>query len=107
MFLKVKNLFVNQNKSLINIVLEDIYVIEARADYIYIKTKKGNYIVKSSLKKVLGKLPSMLFVRVHKSFIINISKINQINQGVILIEGEHVPLSKMNTKILFDSINLL
>lgn len=102
-----KYLFINQNKSIKRITLEDVYVIEARADYVYIKTIDKNFITKSSLKNILEKLPSQYFFRVHKSFVVNITKISEINQGIIVVNNEHIPLSKANSKSFFNKINCL
>ena len=102
-----KYLFINQNKSIKRITLEDVYVIEARADYVYIKTIDKNFITKSSLKNILEKLPSQYFFRVHKSFVVNMTKISEINQGIIVVNNEHIPLSKANSKSFFNKINCL
>ncbi len=69
---EVKNdFYVNIDRRLIKINLPSIYLIEAKGDYINIKTEEKNYIVQSTLKKIEEKLPDSLFLKVHRSYIIN------------------------------------
>lgn len=99
-------LFINVNKCLKRLEIKDIRIIESRADYVYIKTKTQNYITKSTLKNIEKKLPENFF-RTHKSFIVNIDYIGEINNGVIIIGDEYIPLSKSNSKEFYDKINRL
>lgn len=100
-------LFVNHNKMFIKIEIEEIYIVEARSDYVYIKTKNKNYIVKSSMKNISKKLPRTLFYRVHKSYIVNMSRIESIQKSIIIINNEHIPLSKAISKSFYNKINCL
>ena len=68
------DLYVNIDRRLIKIDIPSIYLIEAKGDYINVKTEAKNYIVHSTLKKIEEKLPSELFLKVHRSFIINTKK---------------------------------
>ena len=79
-------LYVNVEKRLVKINISDIYLIEAKGDYVNIKTDAKNYIVHSTLKKVQDKLPENLFLRIHRSFIINISEIIDIEDNSVLIK---------------------
>ncbi|MBT8295637.1 MAG: LytTR family DNA-binding domain-containing protein, partial [Gramella sp.] len=65
------DLYVNIDRRLIKIDIPSIYLIEAKGDYIQIKTSDKNYIVHSTLKKIEEKLPDDIFLKVHRSFIIN------------------------------------
>ena len=71
-------IFVNVDKRLVKIKISDILLIEAKGDYINIKTDVKNYIVHSTLKKIKDKLPESLFLRIHRSYIINTSEIIDI-----------------------------
>ena len=66
--------YINIDRRLIKIDLPTIYLIEAKGDYIHIKTEDKNYVVHSTLKKIEEKLPDTLFLKIHRSFIINIKK---------------------------------
>ncbi len=101
------DLFVNIERRLVKIKFSDINLIQAKGDYISIKTQAKNYIVYSTLKKILEKLPENLFVKVHRSYIINMSKIIDIEDNSVLIEKEVIPISRANKDTLIHRLNLL
>lgn len=99
--------YVNIDRRLIKIDLLRIYLIEAKGDYIHIKTEEQNYIVHSTLKKIEQKLPEELFLKVHRSFIINIKKIIDIEDNSVLIQKDIVPVSRSNRPKLMKRLDLL
>lgn len=104
----VKEIFVNVNKRLVKIVLDNIYVIEAKGDYVLIKLIEGkNLVVHTTLKSMMDKLPSSTFVRVHRSNVVNIKKIVDIEDSSILINSEVVPISKTYRDDLLSKLNLI
>ena len=100
-------LYVNVDRRLVKINIPEIYLIEAKGDYINIKTEEKNYIVHSTLKKIEDKLPSNLFLRVHRSFIINTSEIIDIEDNSVLIKKNVIPVSRSKKSILMKRLNLL
>ncbi|MFT7052406.1 MAG: two-component system response regulator LytT, partial [Psychroserpens sp.] len=68
----VNDLYVNIDRRLIKIDIPSIYLVEAKGDYIQVKTENQNYTVHSTLKKIEDKLPKDLFLKIHRSFIINV-----------------------------------
>lgn len=101
------DLYVNIYKRLVKISFDSINLIEAKGDYILIKTDKENYTVHSTLKKIEGKLPVTLFLKVHRSFIINIKKIVDIEDSSVLIGKNVVPVSRSSKPELMKQLNLL
>ena len=95
------------NSKLIKIDIPSIYFIEAKGDYIHVKTEDKNYTVHSTLKKIEDKLPSHLFLKVHRSFIINIKKIIDIEDNSVLIKKDVIPVSRSNRPELMKRLNLL
>ncbi|MCO6161433.1 LytTR family DNA-binding domain-containing protein [Flavobacterium sp. NRK F7] len=102
-----KEFYVNIDRRLIKIEFESVKVVEAKGDYIHIKTDTKNYIVHSTLKKIEDKLPNHLFLKVHRSFIINTNKIIDIEDNSVLIGKEVVPVSRANRPELMKRLNLL
>ncbi len=103
-----KEIFVNVNKRLVKIELNNIYLIEAKGDYVLIKLIEGkNLVVHTTLKSMMDKLPSDTFVRVHRSNVVNIKKIVDIEDSSILINGEVVPISKTYREDLLSKLNLI
>jgi len=100
-------LYINTDKRLIKIDIPEINIIEAKGNFIYIKTLSDNYLVYSSLKKIESKLPSSSFLRVHRSYIINFRKIIDIQDNSILISNELIPVSRRYKPQLLDHLNLL
>ncbi|APG60639.1 LytR/AlgR family response regulator transcription factor [Christiangramia salexigens] len=100
-------LYINIDRRLIKIDIPSIYLIEAKGDYIQIKTSSKNYVVHSTLKKIEGKLPKDLFLKVHRSFIINTHKIIDIEDNSVLIEKDVIPVSRSNRPELMKRLNLL
>ncbi|WP_435416648.1 LytR/AlgR family response regulator transcription factor [Polaribacter aestuariivivens] len=108
--LKTENqdyIFVNVDKRLIKINIPEILLIEAKGDYINIKTEKKNFIVHSTLKKVDEKLPSNTFMRIHRSYIINTDKIIDIEDNSVLIQKHVIPISRSHKSALIEKLNLL
>lgn len=102
-----KEFYVNIDRRLIKIDIPTITIIEAKGDYIFIKTENKNYTVHSTLKKIEEKLPTNLFLKVHRSFIINTKKIIDIEDNSVLIGKDVIPVSRSNRSELMDRLNLL
>jgi len=102
-----KEMYVNIDRRLIKIEFDKIFLIEAKGDYILIKTEQKNYTVHSTLKKIEEKLPDHLFVKVHRSYIINIKKIIDIEDNSVLIARDVIPISRSNRPELMKRLNLL
>ncbi len=102
-----KDLYVNIDRRLVKINIDSINIIEAKGDYIQIRTENKKYIVHATLKKIEEKLPSHLFLKVHRSYIINTSKIVDIEDNSVVIGKEVVPVSRGNKEALMKRLNLL
>lgn len=101
------DLYVNIDRRLIKIDIPSIYLVEAKGDYIQVKTEDKNYTVHSTLKKIEEKLPDSLFLKVHRSYIINIKKIIDIEDNSVLIKKDVIPVSRSNRPELMKRLNLL
>ena len=101
------DLYVNIDRRLIKIDIPSIYLVEAKGDYINVKTEDKNYTVHSTLKKIEEKLPDNLFLKVHRSYIINVDKIIDIEDNSVLIKKDVIPVSRSNRPELMKRLNLL
>lgn len=99
--------YVNIDRRLIKIDLPSIYLVEAKGDYIKIKTEEKEYTVHSTLKKIEEKLPDSLFLKVHRSYIINIKKIIDIEDNSVLIKRDVIPVSRSKRPELMKRLDLL
>jgi len=97
------SLFVKVNYEMKKINLKDIELIEALDDYIKIYIKPMPVLTLMTLKSVLEKLPQQEFVRVHRSYIIPVSKIDKFNKNRIFVAGKEIPIGSSYSDI-FDKL---
>ncbi|TRX35399.1 LytR/AlgR family response regulator transcription factor [Flavobacterium restrictum] len=99
-------LFIRADYSLIKILISDILFIEGLDDYLKIHIQNQKTIVaRMTLKSILEKLPTPEFIRVHRSFIVPISKIEKVRNKIIYIHQEEIPVSASYETVFFDQLN--
>ncbi|MBK7341049.1 MAG: response regulator transcription factor [Saprospiraceae bacterium] len=100
-------IFVKADKKLVKLNFSDILYIEGLKDYVIIRTESGRVITLQTMKSLEDKLPPSLFLRIHRSYIVNLKKINSIiGQGVEVIEKAQAKLLPVG-KNYKDSLELL
>ena len=99
--------FVRHCGKLVKILMEQIIYIEAERNYCVIVTESGNYTVVSSLKTIESKLPASDFIRVHRSYMINISKLDLLGEDYVEISRKVIPVSKSYKEILMSRIQTI
>ncbi|SEG28051.1 LytTr DNA-binding domain-containing protein [Algoriphagus boritolerans DSM 17298 = JCM 18970] len=102
-----ENLFIRSNSQLIKLKLEDIIYLEADANYTQVFTTEKKYIIRASMKELQGKLDNKRFARVHKSFMINLEKIECIQSESIQIAGKEIPIGRPQYSWLLRQIKIL
>ncbi|OZV70019.1 LytR/AlgR family response regulator transcription factor [Winogradskyella aurantia] len=88
------SIFVRNQNSMVKVNISDILYIEAERNYCRIYSKNKEYLLVMTLKDIDEKLPSRHFLRVHRSFIVNISQITEISNSHIVIVKKSIPISK-------------
>lgn len=88
-------IYVKSEYKLIQIKFDDVLYVEGLKDYIkiYLAGSRKPVMSLMNMKKLEDLLPSPQFMRVHRSFIVNMSKADMIDRGRIVIEGSFVPVS--------------
>jgi len=81
-------MFVKANQRLVKIKYKDIYFIEALKDYVVINTLERRYTIHSTMKDIEQKMPEADFVRVHRSFIVRLDKIKEIDHSNVVMEND-------------------
>ena len=102
-----EDLYINIDRRLIKLKYKEILFIEAKGDYINVKTEISEFLVHTTLKKIKAKLPEDLFLQIHRSYIINFSKIIDIEDNSVLIKKNVIPISRSNRPELMRRLNLL
>lgn len=104
---KVDYIFVKADGRLKRIELKNILFIENVGDYVKIVTENGNYITYNTLKAVDSKLGQFNFFKVHRSYIINLDKVSDVEENALTIQQNVIPISRANRSALMDRLNLL
>jgi DNA-binding LytR/AlgR family response regulator len=99
--------FVKDNGVLKRINVDDIMFLEAMGDYVKVHTGQKFHVLHSTLKSIEEKLPSSKFIRVHRSYIVSLNKIDYIQEGVITIGKSTVPVADTYRTTLNKRLNLL
>lgn len=100
------HMFIKSGPKTVRIDFTDILFIEARKDHVLITTKQHKVTTQLSLAALLEKLPFELFLRVHRSFIVAIPKIEAIERSRILIEKAEIPIGEFYRDGLNERIGL-
>jgi two-component system LytT family response regulator len=95
-------IFLNVEKKKVKISFSEIIYIESQREYIKIVTTKNKYLTKMSTREIEGLLPANLFRRVHRSFIVSISKIESYTAEVIEVSGAAIPIGREYKEVIKD-----
>lgn len=88
-----KSIFLRVDYSLVKINTDDILLIEGLDDYLQIfLTDQRKIVPRMTMKVILEKLPKEEFVRVHRSFIVPMKRIEQVRNKIIFLNGKQIPL---------------
>jgi two-component system, LytTR family, response regulator len=97
------HLYVNVQKKKVKILFDDILYIESQREYIKIVTTKGEHISKISTHEIEDVLPASQFKRIHRSFIVSVSKINSYTAEDVEVNGIWLPIGR-GYKDVMDSL---
>ena len=87
-------IFLNVQKKKVKILFAEIVYIESQREYIKIVTTKNEFISKMSTHEIEALLPAHLFKRIHRSFIISISKIESYTAEMVEVNGVSIPIGR-------------
>jgi len=101
--------FVKADKKLIKINYDDILYIEGLKDYVIIRSNTGRVITLQTMKSLESKLPSNIFKRIHRSYIMNLDHIKAVVGNMIELsekgQVKHIPIGKNYRDELLEIIN--
>lgn len=105
----LNHIFVKADKKLVKVNFADIIYIEGLKDYVIIRMDNTRVITLQTMKSLEDKLPLGMFKRIHRSYIVNINKINAIVGNMIEVleknQAKHLPIGKNYRDELLDMIN--
>lgn len=102
-----KEFYVRADAKIVRISYEKILFVEALADYVIIQTEAKKHIVHFTMKGIASRLPEEEFVRTHRSYIVNLDKIEALEDNSILIGEKYIPIGASYKEALLDQLNFL
>lgn len=106
-----EEIFIKKGSSLVKLKLKEIIYIEALENYVNLNTRDDKFTIHFTMKAIENQLPSGVFVRVHRSYIINKSMIQAIKENSLdLVVGDtikNIPVGKSFRDTLLNDINVM
>jgi DNA-binding LytR/AlgR family response regulator len=106
-----EEIFIKKGSSLVKLKIKEIIFVEALENYITLNTKDERFTIHFTMKAIESQLPSNVFIRVHRSYIINKSLIQSIKENSLdLIVGDtvkNIPVGKSFRDSLLNDINVM
>jgi len=100
-------IFVRVDGRFVRLPLSDILYVESLGDYVTFVTNDKKYIVHSTLKNIDDKLTNNDFLKVHRSYIINLTKVVDIEENNLVIKDKVIPISRAHKPLLMKRIKPL
>ncbi len=88
------HLFLMVQKKMVRVLFADIIYVESQREYIKVVTTKGTYLSRLSTHEIEALLPGRLFKRIHRSFIISVSKIDAYTADMVEVNGISLPIGR-------------
>lgn len=101
------HIFIKSDGKLIRLLNNDILYVESMGDYVRFVTTDKKYICHNTIKGLEEKMNASTFMKVHRSFIVNITKVANIRDNILYISNSEIPISKANRPDVMKRINLV
>jgi len=104
-------IFIKKNSALVRLKYEDIIWVEALENYVIVNTFEDKFTIHFTMKSIESQLPSNKFKRVHRSYIVNLKKIERIEDNSIVVKTNDgmktIPIGKAFKERFMNDINLM
>lgn len=100
-------IYIKADGRYVRLSYSDIMYFENVGDYVKVVSFQGNYIIHGSMKSIDSRISHPRFLKIHRSYIVNMDKIKDIEDHTIVIEKKVIPVSRSHRPILMRSINIL
>jgi DNA-binding LytR/AlgR family response regulator len=101
------HIFVKSNLKKRKIYINEIKWIEALGDYVKLITNNKSFVILSTMKAFENELPKGLFLRIHKSYIVNLKKVERYDSKYVEIEKMKLPLSRTRKTQLSQALDVI
>jgi len=106
-FLLSDRIFVRYKEKMIKIMLADILYMEADRNYSHIFTSSREYVLSIPLKTIEEKMSMQWFMRIHRSYLINITHVDEVAENHVIIAKKNVPIGTGMREQLMNRIQTL
>jgi DNA-binding LytR/AlgR family response regulator len=100
-------IFIRDSNVVRKLRLDDILFVEAMGDYVKIYTENKFYAIHTSMKILEDRLPAGVFIRIHRSYLIALGKMDYIQEGSVVIRGKPLPVGDAYRAELNKRMNVL
>jgi len=100
-------IFIRDSNIVRKLKLDDILFAEAMGDYVKLHTAQKFFAIHTTLKAVEDRLPVSKFIRVHRSYIVSLFKIDTIQDGALIVNGKPIPVADAYRAALNKKMNVL
>lgn len=100
-------IFVKSDLKFVKINFDEIQFVEAMADYVVINLATNRHIIHSTMKAIEKKLSEKQFVRVHRSYIVNMKRINAVENSSIVMGEKRVPIGASYKNEFMNKLKIL
>lgn len=103
------SLFIRKKQRIVKVEFSDIFYIESDGKYSRIYTAGDLYMIRLPLNQVLNKLPEELFLKCHRSFVVNMQKIKTVDleDDFLILEERKVPFSRREKSNILEKLNYI
>lgn len=101
------HIYIKTEGKLIRLQNTDVLYIESMGDYVRFVTSGKKYVTLNTIKNLEEKVNKQVFMKIHRSFIINMSKVENIRENALFIQGIEIPISKANKSEVMKRINVI
>ncbi|MEN0047205.1 MAG: response regulator [Bacteroidota bacterium] len=106
-YLLSDRIFVRHNNKMVKLFLKDILYVEAERSYCRIFSRESEYLLSIPLKDLADKLQAEQFMRVHRSFLINLQQVDEVAESHLVIKKKAVPLGRSYREEFLQRIQLI
>ena len=101
------HIFIRTEGKLVRLNNDDVLYIESMGDYVRFVTNDRKYVVHNTIKNLEEKMNRQAFMKIHRSYIVNIQKVDNIRENGLFITGTELPISKAHRAEVIQRINII
>lgn len=100
-------IFIKVDGKLVRLRYDDILFMESMGDYVKFVTADRKFITHNTMKNLETKFSGRGFLKVHRSYMVNLNAIDDIQDNTLYVKGNQIPVSKTNRSSVFERINIV